>query len=104
MTISSTYGFEALLRGVPVTTTGVPFYAGWGLTDDLLPRPERRKGMQPDLLSLTFTALIAYPRYYDPITNSPCSIEVALACLKDPQRRSRILAAMDRLNRLRKAF
>ena len=104
MTISSTYGFEALLRGVPVTTTGMPFYAGWRLTDDLLPRPERRKGVQPDLLSLTYAALIAYPRYYDPIINSPCSIEVALARLKDPQRRSPILTAMDRLNRLRKAF
>ncbi|MDZ7708952.1 MAG: hypothetical protein U5K36_01625 [Roseovarius sp.] len=33
-TMTSLLGFEALLRGVRVTTTGAPFYAGWGLTDD----------------------------------------------------------------------
>ena len=30
-------GFEALLRGISVTTYGQPFYAGWGLTNDLGP-------------------------------------------------------------------
>ena len=34
-TMTSLLGFEALLRGLPVTTYGVPFYAGWGLTTDL---------------------------------------------------------------------
>lgn len=29
-TMTSTLGFEALLRGLPVTTLGAPFYAGWG--------------------------------------------------------------------------
>ena len=29
---TSLAGFEALLRGKAVTTHGVPFYAGWGLT------------------------------------------------------------------------
>ena len=33
--MTSLLGFEALLRGMPVTTLGAPFYAGWGLTDDL---------------------------------------------------------------------
>jgi capsular polysaccharide export protein len=37
--ICSLAGFEALLRGVPVTVHGVPFYAGWGLTRDLAPVP-----------------------------------------------------------------
>ena len=32
---TSLAGFEALLRGKPVTTYGVPFYAGWGLSRDL---------------------------------------------------------------------
>ena len=31
-TLTSLAGFEALLRGKPVTTYGQPFYAGWGLT------------------------------------------------------------------------
>ena len=34
-TMTSLTGFEALLRGVHVVTTGAPFYAGWGLTQDL---------------------------------------------------------------------
>ena len=28
-------GFDALLAGTPVTTLGHPFYAGWGLTEDI---------------------------------------------------------------------
>ena len=35
--MTSLAGFEALLRGKPVTTHGQPFYAGWGLTEDILP-------------------------------------------------------------------
>lgn len=87
-TLTSTYGFEALLRGVPVTTLGAPFYAGWGLTRDLGDVPQRRrdhlralnqKGLPaPDLIHLAHTALIAYPRYFDPITCQPCPPEVAL--------------------------
>jgi capsular polysaccharide export protein len=38
---SSLAGFEALLRGKPVTVHGVPFYAGWGLTTDRGPVPAR---------------------------------------------------------------
>ncbi len=41
-TMTSLLGFEALLRGKPVTCLGAPFYAGWGLTRDLGPVPERR--------------------------------------------------------------
>ncbi len=32
--VTSTMGFEALLVDKPVTTFGVPWYAGWGVTDD----------------------------------------------------------------------
>ena len=39
---SSLAGFEALLRGTKVSTYGVPFYAGWGLTEDHGPIPARR--------------------------------------------------------------
>ena len=35
--LTSLAGFEALLRGKPVVCHGHPFYAGWGLTDDVLP-------------------------------------------------------------------
>ncbi|MBA4489287.1 capsular polysaccharide biosynthesis protein [Paracoccus sp. S1E-3] len=76
-TMTSTLGFEALLRGIPVTTLGAPFYAGWGLTRDLGPVPARRRA-RPDLDALTHAVLIGYPRYVDPISGLPCPPELAL--------------------------
>ncbi len=43
-TVSSQFGFEALLAGCKVTCFGVPFYAGWGLTDDRVPCPAAAQG------------------------------------------------------------
>ena len=73
--ISSLAGFEALLRGVAVTTHGVPFYAGWGLTCDLGPVPARRNRLR-SLDELVAAVLILYPRYLDPVTRLPCPVEV----------------------------
>ena len=84
-TMTSLLGFEALIRGKPVTTLGAPFYAGWGLTRDLGPVPMRRHHApdghplpRPCLTQLIHAALIAYPRYYDPISRRPCPPEVVL--------------------------
>jgi capsular polysaccharide export protein len=74
-TITSTLGFEALLRGRPVTCLGMPFYAGWGLTRDLFPEPPRRRA-RPTLTAFAHAALIAYPRHVDPVTGLPCPAEV----------------------------
>ena len=76
-TMTSLLGFEALLRGVKVTCLGAPFYAGWGLTRDLGPVPERRRA-RPTLAGLVHAALIDYPRYFDPKTRLPCPAEVAV--------------------------
>jgi capsular polysaccharide export protein len=76
-TMTSTLGWEALIRGKPVTTLGAPFYAGWGLTTDLGPVPARRAA-RPDILALVHAALIAYPRYIDPVNGLPCPPEVAV--------------------------
>ncbi|WP_444443482.1 capsular polysaccharide biosynthesis protein [Rhodobacter capsulatus] len=76
-TMTSLLGFEALLHGKKVTVTGAPFYAGWGLTRDLGPVPDRRKA-RPSLAQLAHAALIAYPRYFDPVTRRPCPPEVVL--------------------------
>lgn len=80
-TMTSLMGFEALLRGVRVTTLGAPFYAGWGLTQDLGKQPKRRQA-RPSLLGLVHAALIDYPRYYDPMTGLPCPVEVAVRRLQ----------------------
>ena len=76
-TMTSLLGFEALLRGVKVTCTGAPFYAGWGLTRDLGAVPGRRKA-QVSLEGLVHAALIDYPRYLDPVSGLPCPVEVAV--------------------------
>lgn len=72
---SSLAGFEALLRLKPVTTHGVPFYAGWGLTRDLGPVPERRRASRT-IDELVAAVLLLYPRYLDPLTGLPCPPEV----------------------------
>ncbi len=71
-------GFEALLRGKPVTCLGTPFYAGWGgLTTDLGVVPERRAA-RVTLAQLTHAVLIDYPRYFDPVTGTACPVEVVV--------------------------
>jgi capsular polysaccharide export protein len=75
-TYSSLAGFEALLRGLTVTVHGCPFYAGWGLTEDLSPNP--RRGRKRTLDELVALALIRYPRYWDPVSGLVCPPEVAL--------------------------
>ncbi|WP_020180549.1 beta-3-deoxy-D-manno-oct-2-ulosonic acid transferase [Methylopila sp. M107] len=75
-TMTSLSGFEALLRGLEVTTHGQPFYAGWGLTEDLA--PHSRRGRARTLDELVAAALILYPLYCDPETRLPCGPESAL--------------------------
>ncbi|MEM6482372.1 MAG: capsular polysaccharide biosynthesis protein [Pseudomonadota bacterium] len=81
-TMTSLLGFEALLRGVAVTTTGAPFYAGWGLTNDLGDVPIDRRTVRPTLEGLVHATLIDYPRYLDPVSGLPCSVEVAVERLR----------------------
>ena len=73
--ITSLAGFEALLRGKAVTTHGVPFYAGWGLTKDLGDVPARRT-RRLSLDELVAGTLLLYPRYTDPVTRLPCPAEL----------------------------
>jgi len=105
-TMTSLLGFEALLRGLRVTTLGAPFYAGWGLTRDLGPVPQRRLRqadgspvLRPDLIHLAHAALIAYPRGHDPVSRRPCPPEVVLerlisGPLPHPGRWNRMLAKL----------
>ena len=70
-TLTSLSGFDALLRGKPVTTYGLPFYAGWGLTTDLagqggdVPRCFSRRTRRLSLDELVAGTLLRYPLYWD---------------------------------------
>ena len=106
VTMTSGIGFEALIRKVPVTTLGAPFYAGWGLTTDLGAVPARRKA-RPSLAAFVHAALILYPRYHDPVTGLPCPVEVAVERLANGVLvpRKSILARLQSLRgRIARAF
>ncbi|EEC3488262.1 capsular polysaccharide biosynthesis protein [Campylobacter jejuni] len=83
-TITSTSGFDALLRAKKVFTYGMPFYAGWGLTKDKY-RCERRT-RKLSLEELVAGALIIYPRYINPKTKTLCEIEVCLDIMLNLQK------------------
>ncbi|WP_375455605.1 capsular biosynthesis protein [uncultured Methylobacterium sp.] len=75
-TMTSLAGFEALIRGLSVATHGRPFYAGWGLTEDLAPGAARGRALTLD--ELVAGTLILYPRYLDPVAMKPCGPEQLL--------------------------
>lgn len=79
-TFSSLSGFEALLRGKPVTVYGMPFYAGWGLTQDLTDCA--RRGRRLDLATLAHVAFIDYPLTVDPVSLVPCGPEFLILRLE----------------------
>lgn len=69
--VTSTMGFEALLAGKPVSVFGMPWYAGWGATDDRLTdspayaRRTRKRSVQ----ELFAAAYFHYTRYLNPVTH-----------------------------------
>ncbi|OOF70446.1 capsular polysaccharide biosynthesis protein [Rodentibacter caecimuris] len=76
--VTSQMGFEALLLNKPVVTFGVPWFAGWGLTDDRHPntiklhQSSRRKVRS--ILALFYAAYFRYSRYINPYTGKPGTI------------------------------
>ena len=70
-TVTTSY-FEALIHGKMVKCFGMPFYAGWGLTEDVLPAPKRRGNVS--LSQLIYAALIKYPIYRDPETDKRTTV------------------------------
>ena len=65
--VTSTMGFEALLAGKPVTVFGMPWYAGWGATDDRQSCVRRTRQRSVD--ELFAAAYFHYTRYLDPVTH-----------------------------------
>jgi capsular polysaccharide export protein len=81
-TMTSLLGFEALIRGAKVVCHGLPFYAGWGLTEDRIPCPRRTRRLT--VAELVHGALISYPRYFN----------YARDCFVEPEHAVEQLAAM----------
>lgn len=71
-TKTSQMGFEALLLGKKCVCFGMPFYAGWGITDDRI-ACERRKKIR-SVEEVFAAAYILYTRYTNPYTHSSSDI------------------------------
>jgi capsular polysaccharide export protein len=76
VTMTSLTGFDALLRGKTVVVHGRPFYAGWGLTQDMLPVPRRERTLT--LEALVAGAMLHYPLYWDPVLKGYTTCEAVL--------------------------
>lgn len=70
--VTSQLGFEALLAGKRVSCFGMPWYAGWGATDDRQHCPRRKRTRTID--ELFAAAYLHYTRYIDPETHQLGSI------------------------------
>ena len=73
--VTSQIGFEALIWNKKVTCFGMPFYAGWGLTDDRSDSLNRRYKPPVTLQQLVFSALVKYAYYTQPETGELCEVE-----------------------------
>ena len=71
-TQTSQMGFEALFLGKKVVTFGMPFYAGWGITDDKLKNQNRKRILTP--IEVFAGAYILYSKYYNPYEKRECDI------------------------------
>ncbi len=80
-TITSLVGFEALLQGKKVFTYGLPFYSGWGLTQDKISCQRRKRKLS--LCELVAGVLILYPRYIDPINFDYCKPDLLVRRIKE---------------------
>jgi capsular polysaccharide export protein len=52
----------------------MPFYAGWGLTADMIAAP--RRGRRRSLDEISAISFFRYARYWDPAAGLPCPAEV----------------------------
>ena len=79
-TVSSQFGFEAVLAGHRPVVFGQPFYIGWGLTDDRRPLDRRQRKLTR--AQLFAAAMILYPVWYDPYRDRLCALEDAISTLE----------------------
>lgn len=70
---TSMFGFEACMAGKKVHCYGMPFYAGWGITEDKIKISRRNKNR--DIIDIFYFSYVCLSRYIDPRTNKQCSIE-----------------------------
>ena len=73
--VTSQLGFEAILAGHMPIVFGMPFYAGWGLTEDQLTCARRKRRLTP--AQLFAASMLKYPMWADISSHKTCSFEQA---------------------------
>lgn len=76
-TKTSGMGFEALMCGCECVCFGMPFYAGWGLSDDRVQAPSRRNRTL-SIEELFAGAYISYAKYIDAYTGQNTTLKRVL--------------------------
>ena len=71
-TVTSQMGFEALLAGKKVTCFGMPFYAGWGSTDDRMVCERRHRTRS--VTEIFAVAYLMYANYINPASGKAGTI------------------------------
>lgn len=71
-TKTSGMGFEALLVGCECVCFGMPFYAGWGVTDDRITCDRRKRKLSVE--EIFAASYILYTRYYNPYSKKESDI------------------------------
>jgi capsular polysaccharide export protein len=91
--VTSTMGFEALLAGKRVSVFGMPWYAGWGATDDRQTCSRRLPyaGRQRSVNELFAAAYFHYTRYLNPETHERGTIFDVIAWLVRQRRMAGLL-------------
>lgn len=77
--VTSHVGFEALVAGKRVHCFGMPYYAGWGLTQDY--QICERRSQHRSLEQLVYAVYVQYCRYLNPYTGERCQLEDTIALL-----------------------
>lgn len=103
--VTSQMGFEALMAGKKVSCFGMPFYAGWGVTDDRIGCNRRHK--RRSVLEIFAAAYIMYSRYVHPSTREAATIFDVIEQMAAVRRREKVISgrvfavAMKRSQRVR---
>ena len=104
--ITSLAGFEALINGKKVRTWGIPFYAGWGLTVDMLEGHEwlKKRRRRITLEELVYACLVEYPMYLSSETGLRTGVERVIKELAESRLKGKSVTAESRVFRYWGAF
>lgn len=96
--VTSIMGFEALLAGKPVSVFGMPWYAGWGATDDRQTCARRTRKRSVD--ELFAAAYFHYTRYLNPVTHQRGTIFDVIDWLVRQRKRASLPSPVGRPQRM----